>query len=270
MSTNDPQRKIPTPADLDPNRAAEMRAAAVEAMNQAIAEEVRKPAPAAELPTPADVAPAIAPPEFVRPSGVELSEEQRIRVEALHAARRVLGTPYIKDGQMPAGWAWQVIELASYIVTGDADGAAEEDEDQPAATGQWVDLNKPLPADLPPAVASALQKLQGAFRPGGVLPGPLASAERAREYVEGYLDKPEGLKELNAQGFYPVEGSEPPRSEPLHDVDCHRWSFDTAMGQWVRDTPLTEDEHQRNEAPSRSFGTWGSALAEFGPFHVCI
>lgn len=252
MSANDPQRKIPTPADLDPARP-------FRDVSRPVVDE--QPT---DVPTPADVAPAIAPPEFVRPSGVELTAEQRIRVEALHAARRVLGTPHAKDGQVPVGWAWQAIELASYIVTGDADGAAEETEGEQAATGTWVDLNKPLPADLPPAVASALQKLQGAFRPGGVLPGPLASAERAREYVEGYLNKPEGLKELNAQGFYPVQGSEPPRSEPLHDCHCSRWAYDQLSGRWVR------DKDPENYTEPAAAGTWGSALAEFGPFHVCI
>lgn len=259
MSTNDPQRKIPTPADLDPARPLRDVSRAV------TAEQPTEEPPTA--PTPASVAPTIATPEFVRPSGVELSEEQRIRVEALHAARRVLGNPYMKDGQIPTGWSWQAIELASYIVTGDADRAAYEEDEEPAqAAPAVVDLAKPLPAGLPPAVAATLQKLQGA-----ILTSPEDRAKRARDYIEQYRDKPDGLKELNAQGYFPVDGSEPPRSEPLHDVHCARWTYNTKAARWVRDIQ-PEDGRPGPDGPIRTqlTGPWGQELAEFGPFHVCI
>jgi hypothetical protein len=261
MSTNDPQRKIPTPADLDPARAA-MRAAAMEELAQ----------DEHETPTPADVAPAITQGGIHRVPVVELSKEQRLRVEALHAARRVLGNPQSKDGEMPAGWAWQAVELASYIVTGEADGGPVEGDEQAGAeegaVPGWIDLDKPLPAGLPPHVAAALQKLQGAFRPGGVLPSAEERAKRARDYVEQYRDKPDGFKELNAQGYFPVDGSEPPRSEPLHDVHCHRWVFNQDTGRWTRE--LLPSENSPTSGLSTIAAAWGTALAEFGPFHVCI
>jgi hypothetical protein len=277
MSTNDPQRKIPSPADLDPKRAAARERAleqlgAEAAIREEInAREVEQHEHEHETPTPADVAPAITQGGIHRVPVVELSKEQRLRVEALHAARRVLGNPQAKDGEMPAGWAWQAVELASYIVTGEADGGPVEGDEQAVpeegAVPGWIALDKPLPAGLPPHVAAALQELQGAFGPGGVLPSAEERAKRGRDYVEQYRDKPDGLKELNAQGHFPVDGSEPPRSEPLHDVHCNRWSFNTTTGQWAREASTLP----QGPAPKgTTAGTWGTALAEFGPFHVCI
>jgi hypothetical protein len=185
---------------------------------------------------------------------------------------------------MLSGWAWQAIELASYIVTGWSDsGPADQAEGVPekgegdeqagaevAAAPGWIDLDKPLPTGLPPHVAAALQQLQGAFRPAGALPRAedrMDRAKRFRDYVEQYRDKPDGLKELNSQGYFPVDGSEPPRSEPLHDVHCNRWSYDQQTGQWHRWVRGLAIPGGPTELAS---GSWGPALAEHGPFHVCV
>lgn len=272
MSTNEQQRKFPTPADLDPTRPA-VRPVSLESVEHVPAAEKLADKGAAQqdanpTATPADVAPAVTAGGIHRVPVVELSREQRLRVEALHAARRVLGAPRPRDGQLATGWAWQAIGLADYILTGDVDrGPAGEEPSEAEAPDMVVDLDKPLPAGIPPQVAVVLQRLQGAFRPGGVLPGPLPRVERAREYVKGYLGKPEGLKELNAQGFYPVEGSEPPRSEPLHDVHCRRWTFNTSTNRWDIDLDSLPRPLDGDITLS---GIWGPALAESGPFHVCI
>ena len=270
MTENTNRKQIPTPADLDPNRASREQADAQPLQDDRPWPEPVTPRPASK-PTPAAVSSDATP--IHRVPVVELSNEQRTRVEALHAARRVLGNPHTREGQIPAGWSWQAIELANYILTGAVDcGHAEEDEpaentDDPAHGGPYVvDLTSPLPADMPPALAEKVEQFRAAARKSR---GPSAEdrAQNTRDYVAGYLDKPDGIRELHAQGFYPVSGSEPPRSEPLHDVHCRRWTFSTATGQWKRDSFAAEESRRAGEP---LFGHWGPALAEFGPFHVCV
>lgn len=213
-----------------------------------------------------------APRVQIVPMSAQLSPEQRERVEALHAARKVVGpSHHATSGELHPGWAWQVVELADYIVTGSLDHGLDDeaDRDQTPASGVVVDLNGQLPDNLPPQVAAVLKKLQGEFRPGGVLPSGEDRVKRTRDYVDRYRNKPDGMKELNSQGYFPVDGSEPPRSEPLHDVHCHRWTFNTTTSRWEREKPAGPADVHAGLAGSL-VGTWGSALAAHGPFHVCI
>lgn len=267
MSTNDQQRKFPTPADLDPSRAA-ARAAVAEELGEHLDKAVQAEGRRGGYASPVPQITRLSPP-------VELTDEQKARVEALHAARRVLGAPRASDGHMLAGWAWQAIELASYIVTGWTDsGPAEEDDaehedekdDSPRPGSLVIGLNDTLPAGTPAAVAQFIDRIRSAVRPAGHTDaGDLEDHVKAqRDYVDRYLDKPDGGKELNAQGVYPVWGSEPPRADTLHDVTCNRWDFNQDTGRWTREVkPLDVDG-----APSVMSAAWGPVLAEHGPFHA--
>ncbi|MGG7653543.1 hypothetical protein [Kocuria rosea] len=290
MTTNDSQRPVPTPADLDPARAVSQ--AKLREFADALSEEIdaremaakkdRDDARFAEAhreeqsagPTPADVAPALSQSPIHRVPVVELTKEQRVRVEALHAARRVLGNPHTKGGQIAAAWAQQTIELADYIVTGDVlqefvqDEVADNDprpETEARPDGVRVieiDPDKPLPDDAPPALHAFVRQMKEA---AAVAADPEARARRTRAYVDSVRSRPDGLKELNAQGYFPVDGSEPPRDEPLHDAYCARWTFNTATARWARE-PLPSDVTGGLSVIST---VWGKGLTEYGPFHFC-
>lgn len=290
MTANDSQRPVPTPADLDPARAASQ--AKLREFADALSEEIdaremaakkdRDDARFAEAhreeqsatPTPADVVDVLSQSPIHRVPVVELTKEQRLRVEALHAARRVLGNPHTKGGQIAAAWAQQTIELADYIVTGVVFQEFTRDEiagndarPEPEARPDGVrvieiDPDKPLPADAPPALHAFVRQMKEA---AAVAADPEARAQRTRAYVDSVRSRPDGLKELNAQGYFPVDGSEPPRDEPLHDAYCARWTFNTATARWARE-PLPSDV---TDGLSVISTVWGKGLTEYGPFHFC-
>ncbi|MCC5781416.1 hypothetical protein CRM73_00335 [Kocuria sp. CCUG 69068] len=291
MPTNDSPRPVPTPAELHAMSRAVGQARLREFADsvseeidarEKTAKEERDDARFAEAhreeqsasPTPADVVPALSQSPFHRVPVVELTREQRLRVEALHAARRVLGNPHTKGGQIAAAWAQQTIELADYIVTGDVFQEFAQDEvegtdarPEPAARPDGVrvieiDPDKPLPADAPPALHAFVRQMKEA---AAVAADPEARAQRTRAYVDSVRSRPDGLKELNAQGYFPVDGSEPPRDEPLHDAYCRRWAFNQETGRWTREV-LPSDVTGK---PSIISAAWGPVLAEHGPFHFC-
>lgn len=285
MTTNDSQHPVPTPADLDPNRAAReaKRARAMARLNEEFGElKAEADASTAEphrgeqpvTPTPADVADVLAQSPVHRIPVVELTKEQRLRVEALHAARRVLGNPHTRGGQIAGTWAQQTIELADYIVTGHIFRELTQDQPKtetshpaPEAPADGVriikiDPNQPLPADAPPALHALVREMKQA---AALAADPEARAKRIRSYVDSVRSGPDGLKELNSRGYFPVDGSEPPRDEPLHDAYCHRWTFNQDTGRWTREVRPSDITGK----PSVLSAVWGRALAEHGPFHFC-
>lgn len=203
----------------------------------------------------------------------DLSPEQRSRAEALHVARRVLGNPVNREGQLPYGWADSAAALANYVITGTIvrdpchDTLPEsESEKQPEPVpsagigvveiGIEGDLPKDMPAHVKQFVEIVRARLVGHA-------DPETRRANLRKYVDDQRDKPDGYKELNTQGIFPVDGSEPPRSEALHDVDGRRWTFNRAANVWERSVTPADIA----AGPHLASSTWGLALAEFSPFH---
>lgn len=243
------------------------------------------------IPTPADIGRQAGAPAGMASGGwisepgrpahatplTELAPEQRTRVEALHAARRVLGNPINREGQLPAFWAESAVGLADYIVTGTVvrelyqddgeQGDAPEREEAPAPSAGIgvfeVDLEGDLPSDMPPQVKQVIEGIRTRLRQHL---DPETRRTNLRKYVDEHRDKPDGYKELHAQGIFPVDGSEPPRSEALHDIDGRRWTFNRAANVWERQVTPADIA----AGPHLASSPWGIGLAEYGPFHSCL